>query len=105
MTEGESKVEELAAAIAADTKELDKETQLQRDDGRALSKQSKLAERFLAKRQLLATRKDDCSRSIRDLGVLPEEAFEKYTKEKPERVSLNRVLRASSLIHTIFTAS
>jgi structural maintenance of chromosome 3 (chondroitin sulfate proteoglycan 6) len=59
---------------------------LQRDDTRAFSKQQKLAERYLAKRQMLSSRKDECSRNIRDLGVLPEEAFEKYTKEKSEKV-------------------
>ena len=32
-------------------------------------------------------RKDETNRSIRDLGVLPEEAFEKYTNEKSDRVS------------------
>ena len=35
---------------------------------------------------MLLNRKDDCNRNIRDLGVLPEEAFEKYTKEKMDRV-------------------
>jgi hypothetical protein len=66
---------------------LEKEIQAQRDDGKALSKQQKLAERYLAKRQMFSARKEVCSRSIRDLGVLPEEAFEKYTKDKSEKVS------------------
>lgn len=35
---------------------------------------------------MLQTRKDDCNRNIRDLGVLPEEAFDKYTKEKADKV-------------------
>ena len=36
---------------------------------------------------MLMNRKDETNRSIRDLGVLPEEAFEKYTSEKMDRVS------------------
>jgi structural maintenance of chromosome 3 (chondroitin sulfate proteoglycan 6) len=32
-------------------------------------------------------RKDECNRNIRDLGVLPEEAFEKYTSEKLDKVT------------------
>jgi structural maintenance of chromosome 3 (chondroitin sulfate proteoglycan 6) len=83
----EEKGETLANEIAANIKELEKETQAQRDDGKALSKQQKLAERYLAKRQMFSARKEVCSRSIRDLGVLPEEAFEKYTKDKSEKVS------------------
>lgn len=53
---------------------------------RGISKQQKNTERYLAKRQLLMNKKDDCNRNIRDLGVLPEEAFEKYTNEKMDRV-------------------
>lgn len=59
----------------------------QTDDGRNISRQQKITERYLAKRQMLMGRKEECNRSIRDLGVLPEEAFEKYTNEKPDRVS------------------
>jgi len=59
----------------------------QTDDSRTISKQQKSTERYLAKRQMLMTRKDECNRNIRDLGVLPEEAFEKYINEKLERVS------------------
>ncbi len=33
-------------------------------------------------------KKDECNRNIRDLGVLPEEAFDKYINEKSDRVSL-----------------
>ena len=35
---------------------------------------------------MLMQRKEECNRDIRDLGVLPEEAFEKYTNEKGDRV-------------------
>lgn len=58
----------------------------QTEDSRGISKQQKNTERYLAKKQMLMNRKDDCNRNIRDLGVLPEEAFEKYTNEKLDRV-------------------
>lgn len=58
----------------------------QTEDSRTISKQQKTTERYLAKRQMLMTRKDECNRNIRDLGVLPEEAFEKYINEKLEKV-------------------
>lgn len=35
---------------------------------------------------MLLNRKDECNRNIRDLGVLPEEAFQKYTGEKMDKV-------------------
>jgi structural maintenance of chromosome 3 (chondroitin sulfate proteoglycan 6) len=38
---------------------------------------------------MLTSRKEEFTRNIRDLGVLPEEAFEKYTNEKVEKVRRN----------------
>ncbi|KAI0930349.1 hypothetical protein AcW1_009066 [Taiwanofungus camphoratus] len=58
----------------------------QAEDSRGISKQQKGTERYLAKRQMLLNRKDECNRNIRDLGVLPEEAFEKYTSERLDRL-------------------
>lgn len=66
----------------------------QTEDSRGISKQQKNTERYLAKKQMLMNRKDDCNRNIRDLGVLPEEAFEKYTNEKLDRVSSSQLIRA-----------
>ena len=65
-----------------------------------MSKQQKTTERYLAKRQMLMTRKDECNRNIRDLGVLPEEAFEKYVNEKLERVQL-AILHAAPPLLTL----
>jgi len=46
---------------------------------------------------MLTARKDECGRNIRDLGVLPEEAFEKYTRDK---VKVDRVSEARELLNT-----
>jgi len=67
----------------------------QAEDSRSVTKQQKTTERYLAKRQMLLGRKDECNRSIRDLGVLPEEAFEKYTKENIDRVCIPLFLSRS----------
>ena len=58
----------------------------QADDSRAFSKQQKNDEKYHAKKMLLTNRRDEVNRNIRDLGVLPEEAFVKYINENPERV-------------------
>ncbi|PPR05869.1 hypothetical protein CVT24_006623 [Panaeolus cyanescens] len=82
----EKEGEELTAEVQELRKKLEKIQGQQTEDSRAMSKQQKTAERYIAKRQMLLTRKDECNRSIRDLGVLPEEAFEKYVNEKLERL-------------------
>lgn len=65
---------------------LEKVQNQQSEDSRGIARQQKNTERYLAKKQMLSGRKDECNRNIRDLGVLPEEAFEKYTNEKLDRV-------------------
>ncbi|KIY47680.1 structural maintenance of chromosome protein 3 [Fistulina hepatica ATCC 64428] len=82
----EDEAEDVSRKIQRSKADLEKVQTQQADDYRVISKQQKTTERYLAKKQMLASRKDECSRSIRDLGVLPEEAFEKYTNDKPDRL-------------------
>ena len=67
---------------------LEKAQNEQAEDSRGISRQQKNTERYIAKKQMLMNRKDECNRNIRDLGVLREEAFEKYTNEKLDKVSI-----------------
>ena len=79
--------QELGSQINTATEELERLQAMQADDSRGISKHQKSTERYLAKRELLTSRRDACNKNIRDLGVLPEEAFEKYTTVKLERVN------------------
>jgi structural maintenance of chromosome 3 (chondroitin sulfate proteoglycan 6) len=67
----------------------------QAEDSRSMAKQQKSTERYLAKKNLLVNKKDECNRNIRDLGVLPEEAFDKYINERSDRVSLTSIAKLS----------
>ncbi|KZT22156.1 RecF/RecN/SMC protein [Neolentinus lepideus HHB14362 ss-1] len=82
----DKETEELNSRLTKLRADLQKAQDQQQEDNRGISKQQKSTERYLAKRQMLIGRKEECSRNIRDLGVLPEEAFEKYTKEKLDRL-------------------
>lgn len=84
----EKEGEELTARVQELRADLEKIQGQQAEDSRTMSKQQKTTERYIAKRQMLIARKDECNRNIRDLGVLPEEAFEKYINEKLEKVSM-----------------
>jgi len=61
-----------------------------------MARQQKSVERYLSKRQRLLEQKDKCNKSIRDLGVLPEEAFEKYTNTKSDKVRAGSKFRERS---------
>ncbi|THH30921.1 hypothetical protein EUX98_g3237 [Antrodiella citrinella] len=82
----DKEVEKLNAQLNEDRTKLEQASTQQTEDNRGVSKQQKNTERYLAKRQMLLTRKDECNRNIRDLGVLPEEAFDKYTTERLDRL-------------------
>jgi structural maintenance of chromosome 3 (chondroitin sulfate proteoglycan 6) len=77
----------LNTKIAEITAKLDEAQTEQMENTRAIMKVQKNAERYLTKRQTLTTRKEECSVSIRDLGILPDEAFTKYTDTRPDKVS------------------
>ncbi|KAJ7172679.1 structural maintenance of chromosome protein 3 [Mycena filopes] len=82
----EEEIEGFQAEMVTLRSSLEKIQNQQTEDSRNISRQQKTTERYLAKRQMLSGRKEECNRNIRDLGVLPEEAFEKYTSEKLDRL-------------------
>ncbi|BGP23932.1 Structural maintenance of chromosomes protein 3 [Rhodotorula toruloides] len=78
-----SEIDEETDKVNKETADLEKEKERrdtqQADDQRGIARQQKNVERYLAKRQVLLQRKDECNKNIRDLGVLPEEAFAETT--------------------------
>ncbi|EKM54326.1 uncharacterized protein PHACADRAFT_146168 [Phanerochaete carnosa HHB-10118-sp] len=82
----EKEREKLQAQLQEDKAAVERLQNQQAEDSRGVSKQQKNTERYLAKKTMLMQRKEECNRNIRDLGVLPEEAFEKYTNEKTDRL-------------------
>lgn len=90
----EKEAENLTGELQEHRAALEKVQNQQSEDSRSIARQQKNTERYLAKKQMLMGRKDECNRNIRDLGVLPEEAFEKYTNEKLDRVGVCMVRNA-----------
>lgn len=60
----------------------------------AIGREEKRLEENLLKRSLLQQKKEECNANIRDLGVLPDEAFEKYNNQRIEKL-LRRLHRAN----------
>ncbi|PWN47834.1 putative SMC3 [Violaceomyces palustris] len=61
----------------------------QAEDARGIARQQKNVERYLGKKTRLLEQRDRCNRNIRDLGVLPEEAFQKYINAKSDKLLKN----------------
>lgn len=59
----------------------------QEEIAHAISRHQKRMEKSMGKKALLTEKLAECSRNIRDLGVLPEEAFDKYQRMESDKVS------------------
>lgn len=81
ITDLEKEIDKLNQLLATNASKLEKLQSEQVENSRGILKAQKAAERYLAKRSTLLSRKEECNKSIRDLGVLPEEAYTKYTSE------------------------
>jgi structural maintenance of chromosome 3 (chondroitin sulfate proteoglycan 6) len=84
--ESETRVDELKAEIATLAQKLAEQDAQGHELARINAKIRKNEDRYLFKRQTLSTRKDEYTNAIRDLGILPEEAYTKYVD-----VSLDKV--------------
>ncbi|KAF9900371.1 Structural maintenance of chromosomes protein 3 [Linnemannia zychae] len=58
----------------------------QQNEARRMYKSQKDAEKYVSRRNLLLRKKEDCTKNIRELGVLPEEAFEKYRNTQSHKL-------------------
>ncbi|RKP39869.1 putative chromosome segregation protein SudA [Dimargaris cristalligena] len=58
----------------------------QQERARRLDNLQQNAEKYLSKRSLLLQKKEECVRNIRELGVLPEEAFTRYLDTQTQKL-------------------
>ncbi|KAG0047526.1 Structural maintenance of chromosomes protein 3 [Gryganskiella cystojenkinii] len=83
----------------------EKESQLEKlqtdllDETRQARKLQKDAEKYVSRRNLLLRKKEDCTKNIRELGVLPEEAFEKYKDLLTQIHEVNEELKKYSHVN------
>lgn len=86
-----AQAKEQAEAGTKELKELEKQKaeieEEQAEVNANIQRQQKRMERNISKKSLLAEKAAECSRNIRELGVLPEEAFSKFEKTSSQAVS------------------
>lgn len=78
LEENEQEIEQCRTSINRAYTEKSSRVQQQDDLAKHIEIFQKRMEKSVAKRALLTQGAADCAKAIRDLGVLPEEAFEKY---------------------------
>ncbi|KAJ1970892.1 Structural maintenance of chromosomes protein 3 [Dimargaris xerosporica] len=82
----ETQLEDHTNSVAELQQNLETSRAEQHEHERRLENYQKNAEKYLAKRSLLLQKKEECVRSIRELGVLPEEAFTKYVETNTQKL-------------------
>ncbi|KAI9599456.1 chromosome segregation protein [Syncephalis fuscata] len=83
----EGECESIIGVLSELMQQLEQLQEAHDEELRTMERQQQQTERFVAKRSLLQRKKEACVKRIRDLGILPEEAFEKY-----QETALNELL-------------
>ncbi|PWI74706.1 RecF/RecN/SMC [Purpureocillium lilacinum] len=78
LDEVEGKMEQLVGRMEQISSEKAQREQVQNDISTRIERQQKRMEKTLQRKALLTAQAAECAKNIRDLGVLPEEAFDKY---------------------------
>ncbi|CZT53216.1 related to SMC3-required for structural maintenance of chromosomes [Rhynchosporium secalis] len=83
----EGQIEEHESKISNLVKERASQVEQQSEIAKTIEKAQKRMEKSVAKRALLTSSAADCAKNIRDLGVLPDEAFEKYSDKDSKYIT------------------
>ena len=81
-----SSIDEARSSIAGFEQRRSETRQRQEDIAKHIERQQKRVERNMQKKALLTKQQIEVNNRIRDLGVLPQEAFVKYEKTKSEKI-------------------
>ena len=86
LAELEQSLEQAISAVADLEQQQNRTRQEQEETAKNIERQQKRMEKSMQKKALLAKQAVEVSTRIRDLGVLPQEAFAKYEKMKSEAI-------------------
>ena len=86
LLKAEADIEEQQSSIADLQTEIADKEQQQQEVARAIERHQKKMEKSLQRKALLTQQLADCAKNIRDLGVLPDEAFDKYERMDAAKV-------------------
>lgn len=87
LQDNETQIEEAEGKISNLEKEKSQKEDQQQEIAKAIEKHQKRMEKNVQKKALLTASAAECAKNIRDLGVLPEEAFERFANTDSKVVS------------------
>ncbi|KAI9055412.1 hypothetical protein LZ554_000366 [Drepanopeziza brunnea f. sp. 'monogermtubi'] len=87
LQETEAQIEEAESNISSLSKEKAQAEEQLEETAKAIEKFQKKMEKSVARKALLTSSAAECAKNIRDLGVLPDEAFEKYSDKESKYIT------------------
>lgn len=93
--ESETQIEEGEAKVSGLGTEKARREEQQQEIAKAIEKHQKKMEKSVQKKALLTQSAAECAKNIRDLGVLPEEAFERFANTDSKKVYIPLPFRFS----------
>ncbi|KAJ3270474.1 Structural maintenance of chromosomes protein 3 [Terramyces sp. JEL0728] len=93
----DNKIEKLEESSGIQTEELEKSKAAQKEDNLAMEKHQRTMDRFLTRKAVLLQKKEAAQYHIRDLGVLPEDAFSLYV-DKDDRYLLKQLHKVNETL-------
>ncbi|KAH7329122.1 putative chromosome segregation protein SudA [Stachybotrys elegans] len=97
LQETETEMEEMALRLEEIGRDKTEREQVQSEISSKIEKQQKRMEKTLQRKALLTAQAAECAKNIRDLGVLPEEAFDKY-EDMEAKVITNKLKRVNEAL-------
>ncbi|KAF1816092.1 putative chromosome segregation protein SudA [Eremomyces bilateralis CBS 781.70] len=85
LEDNEAEMEQTKTQLEEGQRERAEKQQGHEELARMVERHRKRMDKSSAKKALLVQKKEECDRNIRDLGVLPEEAFDKYERMDSDR--------------------
>jgi structural maintenance of chromosome 3 (chondroitin sulfate proteoglycan 6) len=92
LQDSENQIEEAETKISALNREKAHREEQQQEIARAIEKHQKKMEKSIQKKALITQSAAECAKNIRDLGVLPEEAFERFANTDSNKVCSSSLL-------------
>ena len=87
LQETEAEIDGLTSRLDNLATEKSEREQVQNDISTKIERQEKKMEKTLQRKSLLTAQAAECAKSIRDLGVLPDEAFDKYENMEAKTIT------------------
>ncbi|PKC13124.1 P-loop containing nucleoside triphosphate hydrolase protein [Rhizophagus irregularis] len=82
----ETELQNSSTVLSEKSSDLEKLKSEQIERQQKLERQQKNVDKFLSKRKLILQKKEECTKNIRELGALPDEAFKKYENTDPTKL-------------------